>query len=433
MTITRKETDSQADLIEKAHRVLPGGSVGNVYSDTIIRRGAGSHIWDVSGNEYIDYLLGSGPMLIGHAHPDIVAAVSGQIGQGSTFFATHELAILLAEEVTKAIPCAEQVRFTSTGTEATLYAMRTARAARGRDRILKFEGGFHGMNDYALMSTFAPENAPPLPAAVPDSAGLPGCIENEMLIAPFNDIDAATALIEQHHDTLGGVIVEPCQRVIPPAPGFLAALREVTARFDVPLIFDEIVTGFRVAYGGAQEYYGVTPDLCAIGKAMAGGMPLAAVAGRKELMDCFNPTSKEDGRYMPHYGTLNGNPISAASGLAALAVLRREGTYERLFDTGRQLMTALQQAFDGVGTPVQVIGAPPVFDIYFTDQTIRCHRDTLTADTAKVQTFNRRLLDHGIFRGDTKFYISIMHSQEDVDRTVAAFNAVAEEMAATSE
>ncbi|MDP6451595.1 MAG: aminotransferase class III-fold pyridoxal phosphate-dependent enzyme, partial [Lentisphaeria bacterium] len=300
----------ETELVEKAHRYLSGGSLGNLAGDLVIAEGHGSHVTDASGNEYVDYLLGSGPMLCGHAHPRVVNAVREQAGQGTTFFATHELAIALAQEIVDAVPCAEQVRFTSTGTEATLFAMRTARAARGRDRILKFEGGFHGMNDYALMSTFA-SGAVELPAAEPDSAGLPGCIADQVLVAPFNDIEGMTAIIERHHDELGGVIVEPLQRVVKPEPGFLEALRQVTAGFGVPLIFDEIVTGFRLAYGGAQERYGVVPDLCTLGKALAGGFPLAAVAGREELMRGFDPAARGDGKYMPQYGTLNGNPISA--------------------------------------------------------------------------------------------------------------------------
>jgi len=255
---SRTFSPAHTALIAQAHALLPGGSIGNVYDDTILRRGAGSRVWDASGNEYIDYLLGSGPMLCGHVHPTVMAAVADQLAQGTTFFATHELAIALAQQIVDAIPCADQVRFTSTGSEATLYAMRTARAACGPDRqkILKFEGGFHGMSDYALMSTFA-SGTGQLPEAVPDSAGLPGCIPSTVLVAPFNDLGRTAAIIEHHREELGGVIVEPMQRVVPPAPGFLEGLRELTTRFDIPLIFDEIVTGFRLAYGGAQERYGV--------------------------------------------------------------------------------------------------------------------------------------------------------------------------------
>ena len=427
MTVIPRFNDTHNALISQAHRLLPGGSVGNVYDDTILRRGTGSRVWDVSGNEYIDYLLGSGPMLCGHAHPRVVAAVREQIGQGTTFFATHELAIALAQQIVDAVSCAEQVRFTSTGTEATLYAMRTARTARGRDKILKFEGGFHGMNDYSLMSMFASGTAE-LPAAEPDSAGLPGCIASEMLVAPFNHIDGMTAIIERYHDELAGVIVEPFQRLVKPAPGFLEALREVTQQFDLPLIFDEIVTGFRLAYGGAQEHYGVVPDLCTLGKVLAGGFPLAAVVGREKLMRNFDPAARTDGQFMPQIGTLNGNPVAAAAGLATLEVLREPGTYERLFAVGEQLMAGLRAAFDNAGISVQVIGEPPVFDVLFTDQPIMSYRDTLSNNKPMVARFNRQLLDRGIFRPESKFYVSIMHTAEDVETTVDAFTAAARAM-----
>ncbi len=420
MTARQSYNDEHRALIESAHRLLPGGSVGNVYDDTILRRGAGSRVHDVSDNEYIDYLLGSGPMLCGHAHPQVTEAVRRQIEHGTTFFATHELAIALAEQIVAAVPCAEQVRFTGTGTEATLYAMRVARAARGRDRILKFEGGYHGMNDYALMSTFASGSAE-LPAAEPDSAGLPGSVADEVLVAPFNDIDATAAIIERHHDELAAVIVEPMQRVIPPLPRFLPSLRALTAKHGILLIFDEIVTGFRLAYDGAQGYYGVVPDLCTIGKVMAGGFPLAAVTGRSDLLACFDPSSRADGRYLPQYGTFNGNPVAAAAALATLDLLRRPGTYDRLFDIGRELMAGLRAAFAEADIPVQVMGEPPVFDIFFTDQTITTYRDTLTNDVAAVRRFNRHLLDRGIFRPDSKFYVSVVHSPTDVEQTIAAF------------
>ena len=203
---------------------MPGGNLGNLALDLVIKEGRGSRVRDVSGNEYIDYLLGSGPMVVGHAHPRVVAAVQEQVERGSTFFADNEDAILLAEEIARAVPCADSVRFCSSGTEATLYAMRAARAFRGRDKILKFEGGFHGMNDYALMS-MGPSNPPDFPAAVPDSAGIPASVAGEMLIAPFNDIETTSAIVERYHDEIAGVIVEPFQRLLTPLPGFLESLR----------------------------------------------------------------------------------------------------------------------------------------------------------------------------------------------------------------
>ncbi len=233
------ETIRLADI---ARRVLPGGHFGNFTAEPIIREGRGGRVWDEDGREYVDYLLGSGPMLVGHAHPDVTAAVQRQILRGTTFFANSAPGILLAEAIVDAVPCAEQVRFVSSGSEADAYAMRLARAFRKRDKILKFEGGYHGMSDYGLMS-LAPKQVANFPTAVPDSPGIPASVRQEMLVAPFNDLETAVAMLREHADEIGGVIVEPCQRLLPPAPGFLEGLRRITTELGIPLIFDEVVTG----------------------------------------------------------------------------------------------------------------------------------------------------------------------------------------------
>ena len=423
----RAVSADEAALDDKARRYLPGGGLGNTAMNVIVREGRGSRVWDVSGNELVDYLLGSGPMLVGHGHPDVLAAVREQIEEGTTFFASNDHAILLAEEIVEAVHCADKVRFTSSGTEATHYAMRAARAFRGRDRILKFEGGFHGMNDYALMS-MSPSDPPDLPEPVPDSAGIPQSLRDEVLIAPFNDIERTTAIIESHHDELGGVIVEPFQRNIPPVPGFLQGLRDVTRHYEVPLIFDEVVTGFRLSYGGAQEYYGVTPDLCSLGKVIGGGFPLAAVAGRDEIMSHFDPVARDTGGFMPQIGTLSGNPVAAAAGVATLQVLKREGTYERLFGTGEMLKKALQQVIDEAEAPAQMVGVPPLFDVLFTDAEITDYRSTLGNDKQKAARFNNLLLDRGVLKADWKFYLSTVHTQEDIDITIEAFTSALDEL-----
>ena len=318
----------------------------------LTKEGRGSRVWDVSGNEYVDWLMGSGPMVLGHAHPAVVEAVVKATERGSTFFATNEAAVLLAEELVKAVPCAEQVRFTTSGTDACFQAMRIARAYRKRDKILKFEGAFHGTSDYALMS-FTPRTAEEFPQAVINSGGIPKAIADLTLIAPFNDLATTSAIIRAHHEELGAVIVEPLQRIIAPAPGFLAGLRKVTAKHDIPLIFDEVVTGFRLAYGGAQEYYGVTPDLCAMGKIMGGGYPLAAVLGREEIMSVYDQRVSDAETWVNQMGTLNGNPIACAAGLATLEELRKEGTYPRLRDIGGRLRQALADVCSQNGIPVQ--------------------------------------------------------------------------------
>ena len=405
---------------------MPGGSLGNLTLDLVIKEGMGSRVRDVSGNEYIDYLLGSGPMLVGHAHPRVVAAVQEQVERGSTFFADNEGAILLAEEIARAVPCADSVRFCSSGTEATLYAMRAARAFRGRDKILKFEGGFHGMNDYALMS-MGPSNPPDFPAAVPDSAGIPASVAGEMLIAPFNDIETTSAIVERYHDEIAGVIVEPFQRLLTPLPGFLEGLRELTSQYGIPLIFDEVVTGFRFSYGGAQEYYGVTPDLCALGKAVGGGFPLTAVAGRGEIMSGFDASSAGDG-FVLQIGTLSGNPVASAAGLATLEILREPGTYEKLFATGQQLKDALQRLLNEAEIPAVVAGEAPLFEVFFTDGEIRDHRSTLLADKEMLHRFNSLLVERGVFKGDSKFYLSTVHTQRDVEETIEAFESAVDEL-----
>ena len=420
----------EREALERAQKYLPGGSNGNTITmDVVVREGRGSRVWDMSGNEYVDYSLGSGPILIGHAHPEVVAAVAEQVGRGTTFFGLNESAIRLAEEIVDAVPCAEKVRFTSTGGEATFFAMRAARAFRRRDKIMKFEGGYHGMHDYALMG-MAPAEPSDFPHPTPDSAGIPESVRSEVLIAPFNDLETTAAIIARNHDDLAGVIVEPLQRVITPKPGFLQGLREVTRQYDVPLIFDEIVTGFRLAYGGAQEYYGVTPDLCAVGKAVAGGFPLAAVAGTAEIMDHFAPAAGVREGQVLQEGTLNGNPVAAAAGLATLNVLRREGAYERLFATGRRIKDGLQRLLYEAEIPAQVLGEAPLFEALFVEGEVSDYRSSLGRDQRRAAQFNRLLLERGVFKNHSKYYVSTAHDDADVDFTLAAFASAIEEMAA---
>jgi glutamate-1-semialdehyde 2,1-aminomutase len=417
-------TPQEKRLLEKAQQYLPGGTGGNmkVRGDLtfLAREGKGSHIWDISGNEYIDWLMGSGPMVLGHAHPAVNEAVIKAVEQGSTFFATNEKAVLLAEELVKAVPCAEQVRFTTSGTDACFQAMRVARAYRKREKVLKFEGGYHGTSDYALMSV-TPSAAEEFPRAVPNSGGIPKSIQELMLIAPFNDLATTSAIIDAHYDDLAAVIVEPMQRLLTPQPGFLQGLREVTARHNIPLIFDEVVTGFRLAYGGAQEYYGVTPDLCTMGKIMGGGYPSAAVLGRGDIMSVFDQTSVEADTFVPQIGTLNGNPIACAAGLATLAELRKEGVYEGLRETGSKVRKALVDVCAQNGVAVQMCGEDVLFDVFFIDRPVFNYQDGLAGDAGMISRFNASLLERGILKASQKFYPSVMHTDEDVERTIEAF------------
>jgi len=423
------ETDVQGAVVETARRVLPGGTFGNYAAEVVIREGKAGRVWDENGKEYVDFLLGSGPMLVGHAHPEVTAAVQEQIQKGTTFFANNRKGIELAEAIVEAVPCAEQVRFVSSGSEADLYAMRAARAFTRRDKILKFEGGYHGMSDYSLMS-LAPKRSGNFPMPVPDSAGIPKNVRDDMIIAPFNDADAVAGLVRDHKDELAGIIVEPFQRIIPPAPGFLAALRKITADNGVPLIFDEVVTGFRLAYGGAQEYYGVEPDLCTLGKVIGGGFPLAAIAGRAEIMAHFDKSKVGDENFLVQIGTLSGNPVAAAAGLATMEILRRPGAYEQIHATGRQLMQALGGLLQRAGIPAQITGEPPLFDVVFTDQPIRDYRSTLTGDAELMRRFNALLRERGILKGESKYYVSLAHTSEDVRFTIAAWESAINALAA---
>ena len=414
-------SERELALTALARRVLPGGSFGNLSSDIVIAKGLAGRVWDVSGNEYVDYLLGSGPMFVGHAHPAIVAAVQAQIPLGVTFFANSEPGIRLAAAIVDAVPCADQVRFTSTGTEADTYAMRVARAFRGRDKVLKFEGGFHGMSEYGLQS-MAPKRPGNFPQAVADSPGIPRSVSGDMLIAPFNNAELAASIIRENKDELAAVIVEPFQRLIQPRPGFLQALRAVTRECGIPLIFDEIVTGFRFAYGGAQEYYGVIPDIATLGKIVAGGFPLAAVTGRADIMRHFDRGEMGDA-VLPQIGTLSGNPVASTAGLATLEILREPGTYDRVFAIGRRLMDGLAAAIRARGLPAQVIGEPVLFDVVFSESEIFDYRSNMTQDFDALRRFNLALRANGVLKGDTKFYVSTAHDEADVSQTLAAFDA----------
>lgn len=411
-------------LVETAHRVLPAGNFGNFASDIAIVKGAGGHVWDAEGREYIDYLLGSGPMYIGHAHPEVTAAVLEQVPLGTTFFTNNPHGIRLAERIVDALPCADQVRFLGSGTEADMYAMRVARAFRKRDKIVKFEGGYHGMSDHGLMS-LSPKRPGNFPLAIPDSPGIPAKVRDDVLVAPYNDADFVVKLIEAQHDEIGGVIVEPFQRLIPPVPGFLEELREVTKRFGIPLIFDEVVTGFRFAYGGAQSFYDVTPDLCTLGKIVGGGFPLSAVAGRADIMAHFDKAKVGDEGFLMQVGTLSGNPVASVAGLATLEVLSRPGAYEKVFALGRSLMDGLTEVLHDKGLPGQVVGVEPLFDVVFAEGPIRNYRDVLKADAKLAAHFNKHLRAAGILKGDSKFYLSLAHTPEDIAKTVEAFAAAA--------
>jgi glutamate-1-semialdehyde 2,1-aminomutase len=345
--------------------------------------------------------------------------VRRQAALGSTFFALNEPALRLAEQLALAVPCGEAVRFQTTGSEATFAALRLARAATGRDRVLKFEGGWHGGHDLGQLSG-APAGEQPFPEPVPDCDGIPAGACGDVLVAPFNDPDAAAALIERHRHELAAVIVEPLQRALRPEPGFLERLRDVTRRHGIVLVFDEIVTGFRLAWGGAQGRYGVVPDLACYGKVIGGGYPVSAVVGRRDLLRQADPGQKGRGRYCFLSGTLTGNPVACAAGLATLEVLRQPGTYERLHALGERLAHGLRQAGAGAGVPLQVLGDGPVLQVYFTGhRPLRNHRDLLKADRGQAVRFGHELIRRGVYcTPGGKLYLSLAHSDADIARTL---------------
>ncbi len=422
----RPRGEQEQHLLGRAAALLPAVALTPTMSlDTamVVSHGKGSRLYDLSGNEYLDHLLGSGAMFVGHAHPRVVEAVRRQVERGSSYLLPNEPAILLAEELVRAVPCAERVAYCSTGSDATFFALRLARASTGREKVLKFEGGYHGQGDHVSMSNQWTTDPAPYPTPVPSSEGIPGSVLEEVLVAPFNDAATTAAIIEEHADQLAAVIVEPLQRTITPAPGFLEAVREATTRSGAVLVFDEVVTGFRLAYGGAQARYGVTPDLCALGKSISGGHPIGVVCGSGEIMRHAEGIRRLTGGYVAMTGTFSGNPVSCAAALAVLEELRTDGTYERLFDRGRRLMDAIDSACGRAGIPVRVTGEPPAFEPWFTDRDVVDFRSSMTADRGLGARFAGLLFDEGVLKAHEKFFLSTAHSDADIDRAIEAVEA----------
>ncbi len=415
---------SQNDWIQRAQRVLPAGGFGNFDPSIVVARGKGARVWDADGKEYVDFLIGSGPMILGHGNEEVLSVVREQLDRGTTFFANNTAGIELAEEIAGTMACADQVRFVSSGSEADMYAMRLARAHTGRDKIMKFEGGYHGMSAESLMS-LAPDRLVNFPVAVPDSAGIPEAIRDNMLIAPFNDIDFALGLIEEHGPDIAAVIVEPLQRLIPPAPGFLEALREATAKHGIVLIFDEVVTGFRLAYGGAQELYGVTPDLCTLGKIIGGGFALAAIAGSADVMAHFDKAKVSSEGFTFQVGTLSGNPVASAAGLKTLEILRRDGQYDKLRANGQTIIDALGEQLVQAGIAHRIVGDQVMFDVVFTSADVRNYRDVFQGDASISKRFNATLREKGVLKSEGKWYISLGLTSSDLERTIEAIEHAA--------
>ena len=421
---------TQQDLLNKAGRYFVGGGNGEFRlppdANFVVSHGKGSKLYDVDGKEYIDFMLGSGPMILGHCHPKVIEAVQQQMLKGTTFMALNEPVIHLAERVVKAAPCGERVRFVVTGSEAVMFALRAARAFTGRDKYLRFEGGWHGISDSTLHGART-LNPGAYPDTAPDGGGIPKSWSRDVLATPFNDIERAKAVIEAHHEELAAVIIEPLQRCILPRPGFFEAMRELTTRYGIVLIFDEIVTGFRLAWGGAQERWGVVPDMATYGKTISGGYPLAAICGREDVMDTMDGwRPADDPKRIIASGTFNANPISAVAGLAALDALEKPGIYKRLYEMGDRItreITAMGREFS---IPLLVGGEGPVLQVLFTTDTdIVDYISMYRADKEKAYRFGVELIKRGCFVSPfEKIYLSIVHTDDDIDRLLEAAREV---------
>jgi glutamate-1-semialdehyde 2,1-aminomutase len=372
-----------------------------------IQRGSGSRVWGEDGREYLDFLLASGPLILGHAHPRVTEAVANQLADGCAFHAPNRPALELAARVVAVPGCVEMVRFASTGTEATLHALRLARAHTRRDKVLIFSGSYHGSHDASLVG---------LRGAKAQRGGVPRSSFQDTVVARFNDIDSVEEAFAEHGDALAAVLVEPQQRGRDPLPEFLPRLAELCREAGAVLIFDEVMTGFRLAYGGAQEYYGVEPDLIAYGKILGGGFPLSAVGGRAEIMRLADPARARKSRYVHVSGTLSGNPVSAAAGLATLSELEAPGVYERLHALGKRLRSGLRVQLMSHSVEGSVIGSGPIAALRFEDPDGPGTGDDLRS------AVNAELIRRGILAQlQTRLYVSLAHTEVEIDTAIEAF------------
>ena len=409
-------------LFEQAQRVIPGGVNSPVRSfrsvegtPPFIARGAGARVWDVDGNEYIDYLGSWGPLALGHAHPAVVEAVQRATADGTSFGAPVEQEVELAEMICAALPSVDLVRLVNSGTEACMTALRLARAYTGRSKIVKFAGNYHGHADGLLVAA----GSGALTHGIPTSAGVPEAYAAETLIATFNDIASVEGLFDAWPDDIAAVIVEPVagnMGVVPPARGFLEGLRSLTEANGALLIFDEVITGFRVAYGGAQTLFGITPDITTMGKIIGGGLPVGAYGGREEIMQQVAPLGP-----MYQAGTLSGNPLAVAAGVATLTELQRPGVYEQLESTAVRLIDGVSAAFARAEVPSTVNRVASMFTGFFNPGPVSALAQVEQSDTAAYGRYMRALLERGVYVAPSQFeagFVSITHTDADVDRTV---------------
>lgn len=406
--------------------IFPAGSNGEFdlpeELTTVIARGEGCRLWDAAGREYLDFSMGWGSALVGHARPEVAEAVSRQITLGANFAYINVPALELAEEIVRISPVCDRLRFCASGTEATMYCLRLARAFTGKSKVMRFEGAYHGAHDVGVTSLF-PRRMLDFPTPEPSSAGIAHAVDEHVLVAPYNDLETTRRLIESHRETLAGVIVEPLHRCLPPVAGFLEGLRETTRSLGIPLIFDEVVTGFRLAYGGAQEYYGVVPDLVAYGKALGGGLPIGAYGGREEIMNLVREDRLGEDRYVWTASTLGGNPISTAAAGAALALYRQPETYPTLHELGRYLREGMRRTLEDCRVQGQVIGDGPLAQVVFSSESVIDYRSTRRGDSRRARRVMLGLFKRGVFLNPmgTKLYLSLAHARDVCDQFLDRF------------
>lgn len=418
-----KFTNSER-LFREAQRYLPGGvdspvrafkAVGG--TPPFMVRGEGSRITDADGNTYIDYVCSWGPLILGHAHPQVVEAIRGAAASGTTFGAPTELEVTLAKMVSAAMPSIEMVRFVSSGTEATMSALRLARAFTGREKVIKFDGGYHGHSDGLL----AKAGSGLATLGIPDSPGVPAGYAQNTLTAPYNDIKAVSAMFTRHPGEVAAVIIEPVAAnmgVVPPKPGFPAELRELTRQSGALLVFDEVITGFRVAYGGAQSVYGVQPDLTCLGKIVGGGLPVGAYGGRRDIMQMVAPAG-------PVYqaGTLSGNPLAMTAGIETLKLLAEPGVYPQLESRAAALEQGIVAAAAKAAVPVSVQRAASLLTVFFATGPVTDYAQAKRSDTTRFKAFFRSLLESGIYWPPSQFeaaFVSLAHTEDDIHQTIMA-------------
>src|SRR6266849_5183364 len=423
-TRVKRERLRSREIFERAEKVLVGGvnspvrafrSVGG--DPLVIERASGQYLYDADGNELLDYVCSWGAIILGHANAGIAEAIAEQARRGTSFGVTTELELELATLITQAIPFIEKIRFVSSGTEATMSAVRLARGVTKRDFIVKFEGCYHGHADSFLSQA----GSGLATLGIAECPGVPAALAALTLNVPYNDLQAVERVFQQHRDKIAAIIVEPIAAnmgVVPPETGFLKGLQEICKKNGALLIVDEVITGFRLQYGSVQEIFGIEADLTTLGKIIGGGVPVAAYGGRAELMDQVAPLG-------PVYqaGTLAGNPLAMRAGIAALNQLTEPGLYEGMTELAQRLVSGLRAQVADAGIPAQINAIGPLATVFFTSEPVRNYTDAKRSDTKRYARFFREMLDRGIFLAPSQFeaaFVSAAHTTEDIDRTIAA-------------